>query len=111
MTDAGIVHVSDPVSWDEITRRFPSQWIMLVAIDWTDDDGREIQTAFVAGCGATRRAARAMARPLLGVFHKVGCFHTRELVPALPPIVYATTDHAPARTQPAPAPSGVFAFA
>ncbi len=90
MSETGIAHVSDPVSWDEICQRFPDQWIVLVDIAWSDDRGDEIRTAFVAGAG-TRREALASARPLLAVFDKRGCFHTVESsVPALPPILYTT---------------------
>lgn len=90
MNETAIAHVSDPASWDEICRRFPDQWIVLVELDWTDDRGDEIRTAFVAGHGAKREALLA-ARPLLAVFDKLGCFHTgASRVPALPPILYTT---------------------
>jgi hypothetical protein len=90
MTDGVLVHVSDLVSWDEICRRFPERWIVLVELGWTDECGGELRTAFVAGHG-TKREALAEARPLLAVFDKLGCFHTSSHVPALPPIAYAST--------------------
>lgn len=103
-------HVSDPASWDEICRRFPDQWIVLVELDWTDDRGGEIRTAFVAGHG-TKREALVAARPLLALFDKLGCFHTgASRVPALPPILY-TTAHATAVAASASVAATDFAFA
>ena len=67
-----IVHVSESASWDDIRQRFAGQWVMLVALDWRDDDGADVRTAFVAGHGETRRQARAMARPLLAMFDAPG---------------------------------------
>jgi hypothetical protein len=103
-----LVHISEPASWEDIRRRFAGAWIALVAIDWSDDDGREIRTAFVAGHGDSKRQARAMARPLLAVFAELGCFHTDQRTPALPPIHYAIAEE---RDAPLAAPSGVLAFA
>ena len=102
--------MSDPTSWDEICRRFPDQWIVLVEIDWTDDRGDEIRTAFVAGSG-TKREALVAARPLLTIFEKLGCYHTAQSrVPALPPILYTTT-HATEVAVEVEAPADVFACA
>jgi hypothetical protein len=85
------MHVSDPSTWDEIRDRFPDQWVVLVALDFTDDTGAPIRTAFVAGHGA-RREALTTARPLLALFDNLGCLHTAHArAPALPPIVYTTT--------------------
>lgn len=110
MNEVGLAHVSDPASWDEICRRFPDQWIVLVELDWTDDRGDEIRTAFVAGHG-TKREALASARPLLAVFDKLGCFHTgASRVPALPPILY-TTATTTAVAAPASVAAPDFAFA
>ena len=88
-------HVSDPVHWDEICRRFPDQWIVLVELDWTDERGEDIRIAFVAGSGG-KREALAAARPLLGVFDKLGSFYTGAAkvpwsVQAMP-IVFTTAD-------------------
>jgi hypothetical protein len=90
MLDAGFV-VSDPSTWDEIRHQFPDQWVVLVALDWTDDSGAPVRTAFVAGHG-TRKEALATARPLLAIFDHLGCIHTSSArVPVRAPIVYTST--------------------
>jgi hypothetical protein len=84
-----MTRVSEPVRWADICRRFPAQWVVLVAIDWTDDDGTELRTAFVAGSSAWRREALAVAAPLLDVFEQLGAYHTSSArIPPLPPIVH-----------------------
>jgi hypothetical protein len=89
MTAAGTVCVSESTEWSEICRRLPGQWVVLVAIDWTDDDGNDIRTAFVAGYARDRREARAEARTLLAEFDEVGTYFTSSpRVPALPPILH-----------------------
>jgi hypothetical protein len=82
--------VSEPSRWSDICRRFPAQWVVLVAIDWTDDDGRDVRTAFVAGTSPARAEALAIARPLMAVFEGIGAFHTSSAkIPKLPPILLA----------------------
>jgi hypothetical protein len=88
MTDAP--NVSEPMTWSEICARFPDQWIMLVALDWTDDSDQPLRTALVAGSG-TRDEAVAQAKPLIKLFDKLGPFFTGQApaaTPPLPPIVY-----------------------
>jgi hypothetical protein len=96
MTDAP--SVSEPMTWGEICERFPDQWIMLVALDWTDERDQPLRTALIAGSG-TRDEAVAQARPLLKLFDKLGPYFTGQgsstapatgsaTAPPLPPIVY-----------------------
>lgn len=111
MSEGAIAHVSDPVAWDELCRRFPNQWVVLVELGWTDDAGADVRTAFVAGTG-TKREALAAARPLLAVFDKLGCYHTgASRVPALPPIQYTTARDGNGAAAPERAPIEAFAFA
>lgn len=96
MTAAEPVCVSESTDWTEICRRLPGQWIVLVAIDWTDDDGSEIRTAFMAGYARDRREARAEARPLLALFDEVGTYFTSSTrVPALPAILHTMSSPVP----------------
>jgi hypothetical protein len=95
MTAAGTC-VSESTEWSEICRRLPGQWVVLVAIDWTDDDGNDVRTAFVAGYAVNRREARAEARPLLAVFDEIGTYFTSSArVPALPPIFHTMASPVP----------------
>ncbi|MCW5808537.1 MAG: hypothetical protein KIT31_39670 [Deltaproteobacteria bacterium] len=98
-----MTRVSEPTRWSDICRCFPAQWVVLVALDWTDDDGREVRTAFVAGTSAVRTEALAVARPLLAVFEPLGAFHTSSSrVPSLPPIFHIAENALPS---PSPSPS------
>ena len=84
--------VSEPLTWSEICRRFPDQWIALVALDWADDRDEPFRTALIAGCGS-RREELAQARPLRRLFDPIGPFFTGDppaALPALPPIVYVS---------------------
>ena len=96
MSTIGSVRVSEPTGWNEICRRLPGQWVVLVAIDWTDDDGNDLRTAFVAGHARDRSAARAEARSLLAVFDEVGTYFTSSaVVPAMPPILHTMAGPVP----------------
>lgn len=96
MSAAESVSVSESTDWNEICRRLPGQWIVLVALDWTDDDGNDVRTAFVAGHARDRREARSEARPLLALFDEVGTYFTSSArVPALPPILHTMTTPMP----------------
>lgn len=90
MSDASTV--SEPMTWGEVCRRFPGQWIALVALDWTDDRDEPFRTALIAGSGS-RREALAQARPLRKLFAPLGPFFTGDppaALPLLPPIVHVT---------------------
>jgi hypothetical protein len=55
--------VSEPLTWDEICKRYPEQWVVLVAMDWSGK-GFQFRTARVAGHGKTRAEPLEQARPL-----------------------------------------------
>jgi hypothetical protein len=65
---------SAPLSWDEICRRYPDQWVALVEIDWTDDD--EIRAARVAGSGPRRADPFEQTRGLHSQYEEIGHFFT-----------------------------------
>ena len=42
--------VSEPLTWVQICERYPDQWVVLVEIDWRDEDHNTgFRTARVAG--------------------------------------------------------------
>lgn len=43
---------SEPLSWQEICRRYHDEWVALVEIDWVDED--QVHAARVAGHGPRR---------------------------------------------------------
>jgi len=66
--------LSEPLSWAEICRRYPEQWVALVEIDWEDED--EIRTARVAGHGPRRADPLEQARHLHARYEEIGHFFT-----------------------------------
>ena len=61
------VHVTwtatERFTWDEIRSRYPDEWVVLVDIDWIEEDG-EFRTAVVLGHGRDRRASLREASPV-----------------------------------------------
>jgi len=77
MSDAVAFAASEPsesLSWQEICRRYPDQWVALVEIDWTEED--EIRGARVAGHGPRRADPLLQARHLHSRYQEIGHFFT-----------------------------------
>ena len=53
---------SELLTWAEICARYPDQWVVLVDIEWVDEDDRDVRAARVAGHGKTRREPLIQAR-------------------------------------------------
>jgi hypothetical protein len=64
------------MTWDEICRRFPNEWVVLVGTDWRDDHNFEFGNAHVFA----HRESRSEATKDMGMacrsFENVGCFFT-----------------------------------
>ena len=65
---------SEPMTWAEICRRYPEEWVALVEIDWINDRDFAFRSARVSGHGATRRAP--MVRPRWDWYPSIGHFFT-----------------------------------
>lgn len=79
--------VTELLTWEEICRRYPDQWVALVDMDW-DDETDEFTIARVAGYGATRKTPFDMMRRAgRGDNEDVGHFYTGRLVPHAVPFV------------------------
>lgn len=72
---ASLSLLSEPLSWDEIRRRYPDEWVALVEMDWIEDTD-EFRTARVAGHGPRRKDPLAQARPLHGQYDEIGHYYT-----------------------------------
>jgi len=68
------------LTWDELRRRYPNRWVMLVELDWFDN---ELRSGVAIGDGRTRSAAIAYGAPLLDLCGERGyaVFHTATLAP------------------------------
>jgi hypothetical protein len=67
--------ISEPLTWEEICRRYPDQWVVLVEMDWIEDVD-ELRTARVAGHGPRRKDPLVQARPLRERHREMGHFFT-----------------------------------
>jgi hypothetical protein len=66
--------LSEPLTWQEICRRYPDQWVALVDIAWVDED--EVRGARVAGHGPRRADPLEQARHLHSRYEEIGHFFT-----------------------------------
>jgi hypothetical protein len=64
------------LTWKQICKRYPEQWVVLVDHDWQRHNVTEYKTARVIAIGSTRSEAKASARPLLDAFYEWGCHFT-----------------------------------
>jgi len=68
--------LTEPLSWSEICRRFPAQWVALLEVDWLDEARHLVRTALVAGAGPRRNDASIRSRRLRSRFEHVELCHT-----------------------------------
>ncbi len=81
------------LTWSELRRRYPNRWVMLVELDWRDD---ELRSGVAIGDGRTRSAAIAYGLPLLDMGRE------REFA-----VFFTGAAEAPGRRFPAPAQAAV----
>jgi hypothetical protein len=65
---------SELLSWQEICRRHPDQWVALVDIEWVDED--EVRAARVVGHGPRRADPLQQAHHLHSRYEEIGHFFT-----------------------------------
>jgi hypothetical protein len=77
MNEARVVELADErLSWGEICRRYPDEWVVLVDADWADDHNFDFGTARVFAHRTQRCDATADLGVACGEFRNVGCFFT-----------------------------------
>ncbi len=72
--------ISEPLTWDEIRRRYPEEWVCLVEMDRLEEHNFEFRSARVVGHGRTRREPLEQARPLRGLYDTIGHYYTGQVV-------------------------------
>jgi hypothetical protein len=68
--------ISAPLSWDEICKHYPDEWVCLVEIDRSEPQNFEFRTARVVGHGKTRSEPLAQARPWREHYKTIGHYFT-----------------------------------
>ena len=82
------------LTWRELRRRYPDRWVMLVELDWYDN---ELRAGVAIGEGRTRSSAIAYGAPLLDLLGDSGFA-----------VFYTGAEEPPARRFPAPPRAAVF---
>jgi hypothetical protein len=75
--------VTEPLSWDEICRRYPDQYVCLVERETVAPGSPEITTARVVGHGPAHEAAFDHARDLLARYPRFAVRFTGVCEPSL----------------------------
>jgi len=68
--------LSEPLTWQEICARHPNEWVVLVEVDWIDEDDKDFRSARVAGHGKTRREPLVQARSVWPRYGEIAHFFT-----------------------------------
>lgn len=68
--------ISEPLTWEEICKRYPDQWVCLAEMDKIEDQNFEFRSARVIGHGKTRREPLDQARPLRAHYPSIGHYFT-----------------------------------
>jgi hypothetical protein len=64
------------LTWDEVRRRYPDQWVTLVDIDWVNETDFEFRTALAIGAATRRPDAMNQARSMIDRYPGFACFYT-----------------------------------
>jgi hypothetical protein len=68
--------LSEPLTWLEIRTRYPSEWVVLVEVDWIDEDDNDFRSARVAGHGKTRKEPLVQARSMWSRYGEIAHLFT-----------------------------------
>jgi len=79
-----ISHDVERLTWDEICRRFPDEWVVLVDADWTNDRDFKFGIALVVGHRKVRKEASIDVKAAFLHYKSVGCFWTGKIRGPLP---------------------------
>jgi hypothetical protein len=69
------------LTWDEMCRRYPDEWVVIAEIDWVDEGCFEFSTALVVAHRKTRKEASPDVKQADKRYQEVGAFFTGRLVP------------------------------
>jgi hypothetical protein len=80
--------ISEPLTWEQICKQYPDEWVCLVDIEWLHLSNFEFRTARVIGHGQTRAEPLIQARPWRERYRTIGHFHTAPPRPAVEPVLH-----------------------
>jgi hypothetical protein len=80
--------LSEPLTWEQICKRYPDEWVCLVEIDRPEPNNFEFRTARVVGHGKTRAEPLIQARPWREHYKTIAHYHTAPFRPAAEPVLH-----------------------
>ena len=86
-TNAQVTETSERLSWSEICKRFPDEWVVLVDTDWANDTDFEFGGATVIGHHKRRKDASPDVKAAFVDHVEVGCFWTGKIRGPVPRLV------------------------
>ena len=72
------------LTWKQICKRHPDEWVMLIEVDWVNDTDFDFETAVVVGHSRIRREALFGSRPFRQHVKEAGIFFTGKPIPPPP---------------------------
>ena len=73
------------LTWEEICARYPEEWVVLVDLDWINEDG-DFRTAVVLGHGKGRDASLCETRPTARGYQEYAHEYTGPVRAVLPSV-------------------------
>jgi hypothetical protein len=86
--------ISEVLTWEEVSRRYPDEWVCLVEIDYVDPDLQLFHTARVVGHGKSRREPSDQASPWWEYYDEIAHYFTgwSASMLSIPPVRFKRID-------------------
>src|SRR4051812_12750399 len=79
-----MMNAPERLTWDEICRRYPDEWVVMAEMDWRKGRSFEVRTAFVLAHHKTRKEASPSVKEADKHYKEVSAFFTGRLLPPMP---------------------------
>lgn len=78
---AATMNAPERLTWDQICRRYPDEWVVIAEMDWVEDGCFEFGTALVLAHHKTRKETSPSVKEADQHYDEVGAFFTGRLIP------------------------------
>lgn len=82
-TNTARTSTSERLTWHQICRRYPDEWVVIAEMDWVEDGCFEFGTALVLAHRKTRKEVSPDVKEADKYYREVGAFFTGRLIPPL----------------------------
>ena len=83
-SEARAVTSTDRLTWDEICKRFPDEWVVMTNIDRLNDTDFEFRAALVLGHYKRRKEASPHIKAAFEHHDEIGCYWTGKIRGPIP---------------------------